>query len=152
MTIATVENPSDLAVDAPTEQPTGGQFDVEVLYDGDCPLCLREINLLRRWDKRDRIRFTDIAASDFDTAEVGVDMETLMAEIHGRLPSGEIVIGVEVFRRLYSAVGLGWLVAPTRWPGVRQGLDLGYRFFAKYRLRLTGGVGRATPVRSTAPG
>jgi predicted DCC family thiol-disulfide oxidoreductase YuxK len=65
-------------------------------------------------------------------------MPTLMAEIHGRLPDGRIITGVEVFRRLYTAVGFGWLVAPTRWPGVRQGLDLAYRFFARYRLRLTG--------------
>lgn len=143
---------SMIATDAntPTADPTthraaedadrelAAAWDVEVFYDGDCPLCRREIDMLRRWDKADKIRFTDIAAAGFDTTDVGVDMPTLMAEIHGRLPSGELLVGVEVFRHLYTAVGLGWAVAPTRWPGVRQGLDLAYRFFAKYRLRFTG--------------
>lgn len=46
--------------------------------------------------------------------------------------------GVEVFRRLYAAVGFGPLAALTRLPGVAQLLDLGYRWFAKNRLRLTG--------------
>jgi len=49
-----------------------------------------------------------------------------------------LIEGVEVFRRLYTAVGLGVLAAPTRLPGMAQLLDLGYRWFAKERLRLTG--------------
>ncbi|MCA9152358.1 MAG: DUF393 domain-containing protein, partial [Planctomycetales bacterium] len=34
---------------------------VEVFYDGDCPLCKREIGFLQRRDRQGRIRFTDIA-------------------------------------------------------------------------------------------
>lgn len=113
-------------------------FDIEVFYDGGCPLCRREIGLLRRWDRRHRIRFTDIDADGFDPAAVGKTMDELMAEIHGRLPDGSMITGVEVFRRLYSAVGFRWLVAPTRLPGISQLLEIGYRVFAKNRLRVTG--------------
>ena len=113
-------------------------FDVEVFFDGDCPLCLREINMLRWLDKKERIRFTDIAAHDFDPRTTGLTMGELMDRIQGRLPSGEGIEGVEVFRRLYRAVGLGWLVAWTAWPGFRGLADWGYRTFAKNRLRLTG--------------
>jgi predicted DCC family thiol-disulfide oxidoreductase YuxK len=49
-----------------------------------------------------------------------------------------VVEGVEVFRRAYAAVGLGWLLAPTRWPGLRRASDAAYRWFARNRLRLTG--------------
>ena len=35
---------------------------VEVFYDGDCPLCMREIRMLTRKDRAARIQFTDIAA------------------------------------------------------------------------------------------
>jgi len=45
--------------------------DIEVFYDGDCPLCMREIRLLRQLDKRQRIRFVDIAAKGFDAATLG---------------------------------------------------------------------------------
>ena len=112
---------------------------VEVFFDGACPLCRREIALLARLDGgRKRIRFTDIDAPGFDAASVGRTQAELMARIYGRLPDGSLVTGVEVFRRLYSAVGFGALVALTRLPGVRHALDAAYALFAKNRLRLTG--------------
>ena len=113
-------------------------FDIEVFHDGACPLCAREIALLRRLDRRARVRFTDIAEPGFDASSVGIDWEVLMRRIHGRLPDGSLVEGVEVFRRLYTAVGYGALVAVTRWPGVEQLLELAYRLFARHRLRMTG--------------
>jgi predicted DCC family thiol-disulfide oxidoreductase YuxK len=114
-------------------------WDFRVLYDGECPLCVREIALLRRLDRgRGRLDLEDIAAPDFDPARYGTTLHDLMARIHGVLPSGQVVEGVEVFRRAYAAVGLGWLVAPTRWPLVRPLADAAYRWFARNRLRLTG--------------
>jgi predicted DCC family thiol-disulfide oxidoreductase YuxK len=113
-------------------------FDIEVFYDGACPMCAREIAMLRRLDRQGRIRFVDIAAPGFDATTVGVSQAALMARIHGRLPDGTLVDGVEVFRRLYSAVGFGPAVALTRLPGVSQALDVGYDWFAKRRLRLGG--------------
>jgi predicted DCC family thiol-disulfide oxidoreductase YuxK len=62
----------------------------------------------------------------------------LLAEIHGRLPDGTWVTGVEVFRRLYAAVGCRRLVALSRCPGLRHALDIAYRVFARNRLRWTG--------------
>lgn len=117
---------------------TGPPFRVEVFFDGDCPLCLREINLLRRLDRHQRIRFTDIAAAGFDPSDTGRTWQELMDRIHGRLPDGTVIEGVEVFRQLYSAVGFGWLVALTRVPGISHLADLGYHLFAKNRLKLTG--------------
>jgi len=132
----TVEaRPRPLAVST-NRLPDGKQ--VEVFYDGDCPLCVREIAMLRRWDKNDRIVFTDIAAPDFSAVALGKTQDDLMARIHGRLSDGQWIEGVEVFRQLYSAVGLGPLVAVTRLPGISSLMNLGYRLFAKNRLRLTG--------------
>lgn len=111
----------------------------EVFFDGDCPLCVREIGALRRLDRRGRIRFTDIAATGFDAiAATGVPHERLMARIHGRGEDGRLIEGVEVFRRLYAAVGFGPLVALTRLPVVSQLADAAYALFADNRLRLTG--------------
>ena len=112
--------------------------EVEVFYDGACPLCVREIRMLMRRDRAARIVFTDIAAPGFDAAALGTDQATLMARIKGRLPDGRWIEGVEVFRRLYAAVGFRRAVAVSRWPGVSHLLRLGYHLFAKHRLRLTG--------------
>ena len=113
-------------------------FEVEVFYDGACPLCMREIRMLRRRDHSARIRFTDIAAESFDPDAVGLTWEALMERIHGRLPDGSVIEGVEVFRRLYSAVGFRTLATLSRAPGISQLLGLAYRLFARNRLRLTG--------------
>ncbi len=113
-------------------------FDIKVLYDGDCPLCRREVAFLQKFDRHNRIVAEDIAAPDFDARAYGRSQEDLMARIHGVLPDGTVIEGVEVFRRLYRAIGLGWLVAWTRWPGFRWLADVAYRWFARNRLRLTG--------------
>lgn len=112
--------------------------EIEVFYDGACPLCAREMAAVRRLDRRGRIRFADFTEEGFDPSAVGTTREALMDRIHGRLPDGSLVSGVEVFRRIYAAVGFGPLVALTRLPGVAQLLDAGYRLFARKRLRLTG--------------
>lgn len=131
-------------------------YDFEVFFDGACPLCTKEIDFVRRLDKKGRLLFTDIASSEFDAASVGKTHDELMARIHGRMPDGTFVEGVEVFRRMYAAAGLGPLVALTRLPGVTQLLDVGYHWFAENRLRLTGrceGGACALPVdRRTASG
>jgi predicted DCC family thiol-disulfide oxidoreductase YuxK len=123
---------------APAASRGPGDFEIEVFHDGACPLCAREIKMLRRLDRAQRIRFTDIAAQGFDAASTGMSWAALMRRIVGRLPDGTFVEGVEVFRRLYAAVGFGALVSVSRWPGVAQLLELGYRAFAANRLRLTG--------------
>ena len=116
---------------------TRSTWQIEVFYDGACPLCSREINFLRRWDTARRIRFTDTAATDFQASEHGVTQQALLAEIHGRLPSGDWIRGVEVFRRLYTAIGLGPLVWLTRLPLLSALLDKAYGVFARNRLRWT---------------
>jgi predicted DCC family thiol-disulfide oxidoreductase YuxK len=114
-------------------------FDVEVFFDGDCPLCMREVELLRKLDEKNRrIRFTDIQGAGFSAESLGLTFADVMRRIHGRLPTGELIEGPEVFRRLYTAVGFKRAVAVSRWPGFSQLVDAGYALFAKNRLRLTG--------------
>jgi predicted DCC family thiol-disulfide oxidoreductase YuxK len=71
---------------------------IRVLYDGDCPLCVREAAFLARRDAgRGRLQLEDIAAEGFDPRVYGLDERRVMARIHGVLPGGEVVEGVEVF-------------------------------------------------------
>ncbi len=134
-----------------TEQTTKIQtetFDIEVFFDGGCPLCLREVKLLKRWDRKHRIRFIDIDAETFQSAAFDKTYEDLMAQMHGRLPDGTWVRGVEVFRRMYAAVGLGPFVWMSRCPGISHLLDLGYQVFARHRLQLTGRCSGSCTVKS----
>jgi predicted DCC family thiol-disulfide oxidoreductase YuxK len=112
---------------------------LEIFFDGECPLCRREIAMLSRLDRHGRLVLTDIAAPGFDPRGTGRDLDTLMGRIHARtLPSGEMLEGVEVFRRAYAAIGLGPLVALSRARPIEALLERGYDWFARNRLRLTG--------------
>jgi predicted DCC family thiol-disulfide oxidoreductase YuxK len=61
-----------------------------------------------------------------------------MERIHAILPDGTIVRDVEVFRRLYEAVGLGWVYAITKNPSVLNAANSVYGVWAKYRTQITG--------------
>ncbi len=114
----------------------------EVFFDGDCPLCRREIGVLRSLDRKSKIQFTDIAAPDFDDSVlsgISVSRADLMHRIHGRdSQTGTWVEGVEVFRRLYEAVGFRRLVALSRLAPIAWVLDRAYDWFAANRLWITG--------------
>lgn len=129
--------------------PAPQAFEVELFFDGDCPLCAREVRWLRRLDAQARVRFTDIALPTFDPSVTGRPRSELMASLHARLPDGTWLTGVDSFRAVYAAVGLRRLVALSRLPGVSWALDRGYAWFARNRLRLTG---RCEADACSAPG
>jgi predicted DCC family thiol-disulfide oxidoreductase YuxK len=123
--------------DRPEVEPRS--WELKLLYDGECPLCAREVRALRRLDRGSgRLALEDISAPGFDASLYGLDQERVMARIHAVRPDGRVIEGVEVFRRAYAAVGLGWLLAPSAWPGLRSVFDALYRIFARNRLRWTG--------------
>lgn len=112
-------------------------FPFEFLYDGQCRICLFDVANLRRLNRHGRLIFVDITAPDFDASRYGQAPDDLMARIHGRRADGVMVEGPEVFRLALTAVGFGWLVAPTRWPGLRQATDAAYGWFARNRADLS---------------
>ena len=40
--------------------------DLTLLFDGGCPLCVREVRFLQRRDRQGRLAFVDIDASDYE--------------------------------------------------------------------------------------
>lgn len=115
-------------------------WQIKLLFDGDCPLCLREVNFLRQRDRgRGVVAFVDIAAADYNSEEnAGIDYATAMGRIHAITADGQILQNVEVFRHVYALLGLGWLYAPTGWPLLRALVDWLYGLWAARRLALTG--------------
>ena len=108
-------------------------WQVKLLYDGDCPFCRREVAWLRRHDRHRRLALEDISALGFDPAWYGLSWQEVRGVLHGVLPDGRVLCRVEAIREVYRAVGLGWLVAPTRLPGVSSIFDRAYDAFARNR-------------------
>jgi predicted DCC family thiol-disulfide oxidoreductase YuxK len=121
-----------------TAKPDSWQ--VKLLFDGACPLCVREVNFLKSQDRdRGLIKFVDIAADEYEPADnAGIDFVTAMGRIHAILADGTVVANVEVFRRIYDILGIGWIYAITKLPLVGWLADALYSIWADYRLLLTG--------------
>ncbi|XP_038679333.1 uncharacterized protein At5g50100, chloroplastic isoform X2 [Tripterygium wilfordii] len=99
------------------EELSPPNWKIKMLYDGDCPLCMREVNMLRERNKDfGSIKFVDISSEEYSPEEnQGLGYETVMGRIHAILSDGTVVTDVEAFRRLYEQVGLGWVYAITKY-------------------------------------
>ena len=115
-----------------------GKYPLTVFFDGDCPICAREISILNLLNRRQRVHFVNFADSRYDEAATGLARSDLGRVIHARRADGEMILGVEVFRAIWSAVGLAWLARLSRLPFIDWLLIRGYDWFARNRLRLTG--------------
>lgn len=74
---------------------------VTVWYDGACPLCQREIAVMRRLDKRGNIVFLDI--SEGADPSCPVDRADLLARFHAR-EDGKVLDGAAAFAAMWRAI------------------------------------------------
>lgn len=105
-------------------------------------MCSREMKFLMQKNKSGGLAFEDTTSPGFDPAKYGITTDPNRL-IHAVTSDGQIVVGVEVFRRAYREIGFGWLLAPTGWPVLRPFFDLLYRIFAKNRLKIGRLLGRS---------
>ena len=109
------------------------------LFDGGCPLCLRETNFLKKRDILNQIKFVDINSKDYDqTLFDNISYSAAMSNLHGIIENGEILRGLDVLAYSYELIGLGWVYSPLKVKFMSPLLRLVYRYWAKYRLRITG--------------
>ena len=109
------------------------------LYDGGCPLCLRETNFLKKRDISNQILFIDINSRNYDPSLFNnISYSKAMSNLHGIMENGEIIRGLDVLAYSYELVGLGWVYYPLKIKFLSHILRLVYRYWAKYRLQITG--------------
>ena len=111
------------------------------LFDGGCPLCMRETNFLKNRDKFNQIKFVDINSENYNPTNFkDISYSQAMSNLHGILENGQTVKGLKVLAYAYQLIGLGWIYFPTKIPVFSHFLNLIYYYWAKYRLQLTGRV------------
>jgi predicted DCC family thiol-disulfide oxidoreductase YuxK len=102
-----------------------------VWYDASCPLCRREIGLMRRLDRAGAIDFID--AADEQPRDCPIDRRALLARFHVR-EDGRLLSGAAAFAALWRAIPLLrplGLAAPH--PAVLALLERLYTAFLKAR-------------------
>jgi predicted DCC family thiol-disulfide oxidoreductase YuxK len=111
---------------------------IEVFYDGDCPVCRWEITFYERLDKNAHIRWTnilDLATSDLPSGKTATD---LLGKFHVRnlpaQPDQHWHIGVDAFARIWRELPFfkyfAWLFSV---PGIRQLAQLAYLGFIRWQ-------------------
>lgn len=108
-----------------------------VLYDSLCPVCRREVNLLRLVDRQKNLAVVDIAAVDFDPKPYGLTLEQCIGSLHAVDAAGKILEGMDTIRAMYQVAGIGWVMGWTSWQPFRSISDAAYAGFAKIRPRFS---------------
>ena len=122
-----------------TNTISGKSWEIDLLYDSECPICMMEVKFLQKRDIYGKIKFTDISSANYNSADHGnVEFSEGMRKIRAVLPDNSVVVGVEVFRRTYDAIGLGWVFQATNIPIIGKIADSLYDIWAENRLLITG--------------
>jgi predicted DCC family thiol-disulfide oxidoreductase YuxK len=114
---------------------------VIVWYDSACPLCVREIALMRRLDKRGAIAFVDLHSTD----GCPLDRHEMMQRFHAQESGEPVVSGAAAFAAMWRAIPLMRpLGLIARVPIVLWLLELAYRGFLVIRPGLQRLIRKAT--------
>ena len=109
------------------------------LFDGGCPLCLRETKFLKKKDVSNKINFVDINNDNYNPLLYqDISYTEAMSTLHGILENGDIIKGLDVLAYAYKLIGLGWVYYPLKIKFLSPLLRLFYQYWAKYRLKITG--------------
>jgi predicted DCC family thiol-disulfide oxidoreductase YuxK len=115
--------------------PATSRNPVTVWHDGNCPLCQREIAVMRRLDRRGAIHFIDVA-DPVSLPQCPIDPADLLARFHAR-ENGQLLSGAAAFAAMWRAIPvlrpLG-LLARNR--VILWLLERAYRRFLRLRPRL----------------
>ena len=104
-------------------------------YDGQCPLCKREIAMLRSLT-HNKIRFEDIHTLNENTE---VNKADLLRRLHCQKADGKWLVGLDANVHAWSHTKYGFLFKPLRYWPLRPIVDLIYEHWAdkRYAKRYT---------------
>ncbi len=107
---------------------------VTVFFDGQCPLCAREIGFYQRQKGAEGVKWVDVTTAPQEALPTGLTQKDALARFHVLSAGGELVSGGQAFTTL-------WLSLPAfRWGGrllqarfLAGLLEMAYRVFLPCR-------------------
>lgn len=110
-----------------------------IYYDGQCPLCLAEIHLLKHNNQKKLLDFVNLR--EMNASEEGINCELAFKTIHARLGDDKIIVGPEVFFEAYKRSDLTLINYLFSFRFIRFCYAKFYTFFAKYRHNISSVIG-----------
>ena len=109
---------------------------IKIFFDGNCPLCVQEMDSLKRHDIHNLITTIDINQLEHTTYNE-INIVEARKIIHVVNENGMMLYGLDGLHCAWSAVGKGWLYGVTRWKIWRKSFDVLYLYFARHRYRFS---------------
>jgi predicted DCC family thiol-disulfide oxidoreductase YuxK len=110
-----------------------------VLYDGACPVCVKEMQQYQRFCKSADICWFDITGQETWLLERDIDPDAALLELHVLTPDNQVVRGVDAFILLWQQAPL---FRPLAWlaslPVLKSVIKHSYGWFTRKRLARDG--------------
>ena len=108
-----------------------------LFFDGSCPICVHEMNQLKRWDFDGKLRL--IVATDQQAMEAfpHIDATSSMRLLHAETAEGELLLGLDANIAAWKSVRRKFWLGILRWPIIRTIADQAYLLFARNRYLIS---------------
>tara|TARA_B110000881_G_C18414733_1_gene432851 strand:+ start:264 stop:689 length:426 start_codon:yes stop_codon:yes gene_type:complete len=103
-----------------------------IFFDANCPLCLAEMNHLKKCDTHNHINLINIHEDNFQQCYPEINTDEAMKILHGYY-NGQLLLGLAVTHRAWTIAGKGFWVAPLNWPVIKTLSHWVYLGLAKFR-------------------
>jgi predicted DCC family thiol-disulfide oxidoreductase YuxK len=111
---------------------------MKIFYDGQCPLCAKEMTSLKHHDTENKISLIDIHSSTFDQDYPNINKQRALSILHGLDSNNNLLLGLDVTYQAWRTVNkYKWLIV-LRKPPIKWFADKAYLFFAKHRMKISG--------------
>jgi len=103
-----------------------------MVYDGECPLCSREVHLLQSRSPDAKVQYVDIATKDYQPEKFqNLSYQQTMEQLYVLSAKGDVLKGVDAFFTLYSKTGWKGLAMALKALLFQQILQALYQLFAR---------------------
>ncbi len=128
-----LDTPGNLQMAQETLTKNSPSSKYTLYYDGTCPLCAKEITLLKRLTKN-KILFVDIHQLKRKDNSVP-STEVLLRRLHLQSNSGEWLVGLDATVKVWGYTPYRWLFRILRWPFINSFSNFIYMKWADRRYK-----------------
>lgn len=108
-----------------------------IFYDSHCPICVREMELMRERCPNGHLQAVAIDAHLPQLAALSISREAAMTYIHAVDEHGQVLVGMDVIRLMYRESGLRFQAAILSLPIIKPVSHWLYPVFARNRYRIS---------------
>lgn len=118
----------------PSNEQTSSR--ITVFFDGQCGLCLKEINYYKKIQPANLFRWVDLNDNPEILAAENISLVTALMHLHAKDEKGQLHVGLNAFIVIWRGLGGFWsvLASVVSFPGIKHAGAWLYHHFANWRF------------------